>query len=259
MAEKGKSGYLLDTNILIWGVKKEAEPGQDENIEKSRLLIEYLQEEQKSIYISVISLVELNKRPSDKVYQTIQNLCPILPVDLEVVSTYYELIESIGILREKGKKGARRTIATMVLATAKQVFNNGLLQGGDDQLLIRQMEEGNSYRSVICLAESCKRSFLEKGKLSFEQPPPNIHILAFAHQQAKKFGEIWKNTKELDFPNYSLIPDEMILATAISNKVKFLITNDKSLRRYAEATERINVLSLEEFIEEYGLTEKLVR
>ena len=64
----------LDTQVLIWGIKEEADNGQDEMISRTKALLQNLEEDDKKILIPSIVIGEFLIRTPEAAYQTIINL-----------------------------------------------------------------------------------------------------------------------------------------------------------------------------------------
>lgn len=75
----------FDNHILIWGIRGEATPGQEEMIRRTRLLLEYLEEKNANIIIpSVVVgefIVKVPKENHQKVMSVLEKRFQIAPYD----------------------------------------------------------------------------------------------------------------------------------------------------------------------------------
>lgn len=89
---------LIDSNIIIWGIKKQASKGQEENIDKALYLFDWFDENKHEVFVPTCVVAEiLVIEPIEKYGETVEsinNLGMIIDFDLRAASRYAQIIGS---------------------------------------------------------------------------------------------------------------------------------------------------------------------
>ena len=129
----------LDTQILIWGIKEEAEQDQEEFISKSKILIEHLQDNGDKILIPSIILSEFILHLPQESHTTVVNLLTanffVAPYDQLTALHYARIwqnqehqnrvreIHELGTTRNE-IKADRMIVATAVAHNAERIYSH---------------------------------------------------------------------------------------------------------------------------------------
>ncbi len=117
----------FDTQIVIWAVKKEATPGQEDMILKAEILLNMCNENKSEIIIPSIVIAELlSGLPPDRhsfFIKVIEKNFSIPPFDLHAAAVYAKIWRNSKELRKEEKeRGAKREemkADSMIVAIAK--------------------------------------------------------------------------------------------------------------------------------------------
>jgi predicted nucleic acid-binding protein len=97
----------LDTQILVWGVRKVASLGQEQNIIKAENLIDLIVQKKDSILVPSIVYAELCAPIPEEMIQSfmreMQKKFPIVPFDVNAAYYYRQLVQANAPLREQYK------------------------------------------------------------------------------------------------------------------------------------------------------------
>lgn len=118
----------LDTNILIWAIKEESTPGQEDLITKSTAFLQHLEDKEKKILLPTVVLTEFLFRLPVESHKTVMNLLSqnyfVAPFD-ELSALMYAKIwndqehkEIEKDLKDSGVSTRTITADRMIVATA---------------------------------------------------------------------------------------------------------------------------------------------
>ncbi|MBK8396231.1 MAG: type II toxin-antitoxin system VapC family toxin [Leptospiraceae bacterium] len=131
----------LDTNILIWGIKKQPTKGQEANVEYAERFIQDIGDKGHTVIIPTIVLAELLAnvpfKDHDKIISEIQTFARLEPFDSDASVKYSELflkLEKTG--EEEYKKEFNKSrralkadimiIATAICKNVKELYTNNV-------------------------------------------------------------------------------------------------------------------------------------
>ncbi len=85
----------IDTNIIIWGVKKECTAGQEDMMEKTKFFFDWVQNNKINVYITSITLAELlcnmDETKQNDFTKIITNTFPIISFNANTATIYGKL------------------------------------------------------------------------------------------------------------------------------------------------------------------------
>lgn len=156
----------LDTQILIWAIKEEAEPGQTEMISKAKALIERLDKGNKKILLPALVIGEFLIRIPIETHQTIINLLErdfmIAHYDVKAASFYARIWrekQDQGLLEELKRSGKTRQelktdrmiVATALANDAESIYSHdkGLEAFGKGYIDIRNISDIPVQRTMF--------------------------------------------------------------------------------------------------------------
>jgi predicted nucleic acid-binding protein len=146
----------LDTQILIWAIKEEAESGQEDMIYRSKFLIERLDKTNKRLLIPSVVVGEFLIRIPPKLHQTTTNLMQrnfiLAEYDVRAASFYAKIWQSkrdrmmLDGLKSNGKtrqelKADRMIVATALANNAECIYShdNGVVAFAQDYIDVRDV------------------------------------------------------------------------------------------------------------------------
>jgi predicted nucleic acid-binding protein len=88
----------LDTHVLIWGIKEQAEPGQEAMIPRAKTYFAHLQKNSAQVLLPAIVVAELLMRIPPELHSTVTNLMHgsfhVAPFDVKAAMTFSRIWQS---------------------------------------------------------------------------------------------------------------------------------------------------------------------
>mgnify|MGYP001207976854 CR=1 FL=1 len=152
----------LDTHVLIWGIKEEAEPGQEQMIPLAKALLSKLDEEKVPVVVPSIVLAELLMRIPKSEHEPfigkLQKRFIISPFDAKTASLFGDLWIKKNQIRKEDPECTKNHLKVDLMIVASAV------NSGSDR--IYSQDDHVIKASVDCI--ECSGIPLEETQLKFD-------------------------------------------------------------------------------------------